>query len=378
MGAAMKAFSGHIVAAAILAVPLAGGSAHAATVFTGDTIDGKRVVTSVDLADLPTGKHSFYFRGIQMGTGQYWFVPVVIAKGAQPGKRVLLTAGIHGDEISSMESVRQVLAALEPTTMSGSVIAAYGVSRASIERVQREWPTVHSMFNLNRAFPGNPTANNPTARHAALIWDGLFKPNTDVSIDFHTQMNGGAFADFIYADLSKPEVRTMVSLYPVAQVKNDPGEPGTLETTFVSSGIPSATLELGGPRIYDKKMIGIFTEGTLNVLKYYKVMPGQIGRTAKDANTFIADNFSHIRTGVGGFLDMRVGLKDKVVPGQLVAVQRNAFGETVAEHKATVAGEVAVIQEDAMIEPGGRVMTILYNGPKEACPSGPCPADEPE
>ena len=355
---------------------LSAPSAFAATVYTGDNINGKRVISALDLADLPTGKHSFYFEGVQMGTGQHWYVPVVVAKGAKPGKRVLLTAGIHGDEISSMESVRQVMAALDPATMSGSVIAAYGVSRASIERVQREWPTVHSSFNLNRAFPGNLNGPNPTARHAGLVWSKLFQPNTDVSIDFHTQMSGSAFADFIYADLSKPEVRTMVALYPVAQVKNDPGEPGTLETTFVSAGIPSATLELGGPRIYDDKMIAIFTEGTLNVLKHYKVMPGQIGRTSKEANTFIADGFRHIRANVGGFLDMQVSLKDKVVPGQLVAIQRNAFGETVAEYRSEVAGEVAVIQEDAMIEPGGRVMTILYNGPDSPCPAGICPEDE--
>jgi hypothetical protein len=372
---AMAKRSGVQAAVALLVAGLGAGTAEAATVFTGDTIDDKRVISSLDLADLPSGKHSFYFEGIQMGTGQHWYVPVVVAKGAKPGKRVLLTAGIHGDEISSMESVRQVMAALDPTTMAGSVIAAYGVSRASIERVQREWPTVHSSFNLNRAFPGNAQANNPTARHAELVWSRLFKPNTDVSIDFHTQMSGSAFADFIYADLRNPEVRTMVSLYPVAQVKNDEGESGTLETTFVSMGIPSATLELGGPRIYDKKMIAIFTEGTLNVLKHYKVIPGPMGRTAKDANTFVADGFRHIRADVGGFLDMKVDLLDKVAAGQLVAIQRNAFGETVAEHKSPVAGEVAVIQRDAMIEPGGRVMTILYNGPDAQCPAGPC-ADE--
>jgi len=38
----------------------------------------------------------------------------------------------------------------------------------------------------------------------------------------------------------------------------------------------------------------------------------------------------------------------------------------------------AVIQGDAMIEPGGRVMTILCNGADEACPAGRCPDDEPE
>jgi uncharacterized protein len=357
---------------------LSASAALAATVYTGETISGKKVISGLDLADLPTGKHSFYFQGVQMGTGQHWYVPVVVAKGAQPGKRVLLTAGIHGDEISSMESVRQVMAALDPATMSGSVIAAYGVSRASIERVQREWPTVHSTFNLNRAFPGDINGNNPTARHAGLVWSGLFQSNTDVSIDFHTQMSGSAFADFIYADLSKPEVRTLVALFPISQVKNDPGEPGTLETTFVSSGIPSMTLELGGPRVYDKEMIALFTEGTLNVLKHYRVIPGPIGRTAKDADPFIADGFHHIRATQGGFLDMQVGLKDKVTVGQRVAIQRNAFGETVAEYSSPVAGQVAVIKLDAMIEPGGRVMTILYNGPDLPCPAGNCPEDSEE
>jgi predicted deacylase len=114
------------------------------------------------------------------------------------------------------------------------------------------------------------------------------------------------------------------------------------------------------------------------VLKYYKVMPGPMGRTSKEANTFIGESFSHIRATSGGFLDMLVGLKDEVVVGQKVAIQRNAFGETVAEYTSVVAGEVAVIKEDAMIEPGGRVMTILYNGPEEPCPAGSCPDDEEE
>lgn len=357
---------------------LSASTAFAATVYTGETISGKKVVSSLDLADLPAGKHSFYFEGVQMGTGQHWYVPVVVAKGAKPGKRILLTAGIHGDEISSMESVRQVMAALDPAAMSGSVIAAYGVSRGSIERVQREWPTVHSSFNLNRAFPGDVNGTNQAARHAGLLWTKLFQPNTDVSIDFHTQMSGSAFADFIYADLRNPEVRAMVALYPVAQVKNDPGEPGTLETTFVSAGIPSATLELGGPRIYDKQIIPLFTEGTLNVLKHYQVISGPMGRTSKEANTFIGDGFRHVRASAGGFLDMQVGLKDKVVAGQKLAIQRNAFGETVAEYTAEVAGEVAVIKLDAMIEPGGRVMTILYKGPDAPCPAGDCPDDAEE
>ena len=35
-----------------------------------------------------------------MVTGQHWYVSVIVAKGAQPGKRIALVSGVHGDEIS--------------------------------------------------------------------------------------------------------------------------------------------------------------------------------------------------------------------------------------------------------------------------------------
>ena len=37
-------------------------------------------------------------------------VPVIIARSKQPGPTVLITAGIHGDEINGVEIVRQLIA----------------------------------------------------------------------------------------------------------------------------------------------------------------------------------------------------------------------------------------------------------------------------
>lgn len=30
-----------------------------------------------------------------MGTGQHWYVPIMVAKGVKPGKRLLLVSGVH-------------------------------------------------------------------------------------------------------------------------------------------------------------------------------------------------------------------------------------------------------------------------------------------
>ena len=62
------------------------------TVYTGDVIQGKKVISALDVNDLERGKkHAFYFEGVQMPTGQHWYVSVIVAKGAKPGKCIALS-----------------------------------------------------------------------------------------------------------------------------------------------------------------------------------------------------------------------------------------------------------------------------------------------
>ncbi|MFZ4535767.1 M14 family metallopeptidase [Propionivibrio sp.] len=370
-----------ITAAATFTVAMfAGVAAHAATVYTGDTIQGKRVISQLDVNDLEPGKkHSFYFQGVQMGTGQHWYLPVVVAKGAKTGKRILLISGVHGDEVSPVDAVQRTMAQLDPAQMSGTVTAVYDVSRPAKEGVTRMWPIAQwggQLIDLNRVWPGNEAGGNAPTRHAGLVFNRLFKPNADVALDFHTAATGGGFTAFIFAKLSKPEIKAMAELYPIEQIKNDPGYAGTLETSFVMAGIPSLTIEIGGPRYFDKRIIPMFVEGTMNVFKYHKVISGDIGRTSKDAGTFFGDAFHTVRATHGGFLELLVDLGAKVAPGQTLAIQRNSFGEVVREYKAEVGGEVSTVQRDAMIEPGTRVMQILYVSPAAKCGGDGCAEEQ--
>ena len=89
-----------------LALMVGAANANGATVYTGDKIQGVTVISQLDVADLDGGKkYRFLFQGVQMGTGQHWYVPVMVAKGANPGKRVMIGAGVHGDELSPTDVV---------------------------------------------------------------------------------------------------------------------------------------------------------------------------------------------------------------------------------------------------------------------------------
>jgi hypothetical protein len=85
-------------------------TASRGTVYTGDMIDGKKVISALNIDDLEPGKkHLFYFQGVQMVTGQHWYVSVMVAKGARPGKRIALVSGVHGDEISPVRTLQTVM-----------------------------------------------------------------------------------------------------------------------------------------------------------------------------------------------------------------------------------------------------------------------------
>ena len=147
-------------------------AASGGTVYTGDVIQGKKVVSALDVDDLEAGKkHFLYFQGVQTPTGQHWYVSVVVAKGARPGKRVTLTSGVHGDEMSSIRSVQIVMDQLDPARMSGTVMAVLDISRPALESMQRRWPNSGrgiDLTDMNREWPGNENGATAASRHAGI------------------------------------------------------------------------------------------------------------------------------------------------------------------------------------------------------------------
>jgi len=343
------------------AVPASG------TVYTGDIVDGKKVVSALDINDLEPGKkHLLYFRGVEMPTGQHWHVSVMVAKGARPGKRGVLTSGVHGDEMSSMHTVHTVMNQLDPTQMSGTVMAVTDVSRPALESMQRRWPNQGrgiDLIDMNREWPGNENGATAPSRHAGLLFNRLLRPNADFAIDFHTGTTGFEVTAFNIGGMDVPEVKAMMELYPVGQIFDNHVYPGVLHNAFMDVGIPAFTPEIGAARVLDREMISLFVEGTMNVLKHHGIVAGPMGRTGKDVTVFVGNSAFPILATAGGIVEHLVKLNDKVVAGQKVAVQRNSFGEVVAEYTSGVIGEITGQRSDAMSEPGNPLVFILFNKP---------------
>ena len=356
-----------------LGLALGTGSAAATTTFTGENIQGVQVISQLDLDDLAPGKmHRFMFRGAETSTGQYWYVPVMVAKGAKPGKRILFVAGVHGDELNPIAAVQQTFATLDPANMSGAAIAIIGPSREGVENITRTW-TINDLggeqVNPNRTWPGREDGNT-VERHSWLITNMVIKGNVDIGIDHHTGGTGVDFARFVFAYADDPASVELGGLFPVDQLMLDPGFPGTLEYSLVKAGIPAVTTELGGPRGFVPEMVEMGVVGNANVLAHYGVVPGAVAQTGADRKAFVGNDLESVRAVAGGFVTRLVKLNDSVTKGQKIAIQRNGFGAVVHEYLAPADGRVAIIGTDAATERGGRIATILVK--RAACGGDEC------
>jgi len=251
--------------------------------------------------------------------------------------------------------------------MSGTVMAVTDVSRPALGGMQRRWPNSgrgSDLIDMNREWPSNENGLTAAGRHAGLVFNRLLRPYADYAIDFHTGTTGFEVTAFNIGEMSVPAVRAMLELYPVGQIFDNPVYPDLLHNAFTEAGIPSFTPEIGAARVLDPEMIGLFVEGTLNVLKHHGILAGPMGRTGNDVRVHVGNSAFPILATAGGLVEFLVKLNDRVEVGKKVAVQRNSFGEAVAEYASGVAGEIAGLRSDAMAEPGNPLAFILFNQPE--------------
>lgn len=344
----------------------------AATEYNGDKIDGVPVITRLDVADLAPGKHRFMFKGADMNLGQSYYVPVMVAKGQKPGKRLLLNTGIHGDELNGSRVVQKVFDSLDPAKLSGAVVGVVQASPGALMHVNRKWylsTDGGDLVDMNRIMPGKPRGNTAEV-HADKLWSNLWNGNADQMIDLHTQSTDTEYPVFIYADYRMPEVQRLAELIPADQIKADPGSRGNVEGEFVFAKIPAITLEMGNGRVYEPERIDRAVEGINNVLIDMQMIDGKMGRTAKTFGTYIGNDMTSIRASRGGYAEIMVKIGDNVKKGEKVAVQRNPFGDVIQEYTATRDGKVLSTGTGATREAGALLVRILNQNPDPLCEKG--------
>jgi hypothetical protein len=111
-------------------------------------------------------------------------VPVIIERSKKAGPTVLITAGIHGDEVNGVEIVRQIISKGINKPKKGTIICIPVINVFGFIHMDREFPDGR---DLNRFFPGSKTGSLASRVAHKLMTEIV--PHADLILDFHT---GGA------------------------------------------------------------------------------------------------------------------------------------------------------------------------------------------
>jgi predicted deacylase len=351
--------------------------ANAATILTGDRIDSVDVIDKLDVTDRPAGSSAhYYFRVMDQALGQGWYVPVIVIKGVRSGPKLLLTAGIHGDELSGIAAIQQIVKDIDPKTLSGSVVAVPGLNTPGLLHSTRGFTPTTSRSddgNLNRLMPGNSNSDSPAEIYAARLWNGLIWGNADIVIDMHTQSHGTVYP--LYAFAKTAAARHIADLIQPDIINMDPGVKGSVETTLDDDGVTAITLEMGGAEVFDPQMIARAVRGVRNVMIDQGMIAGQIDLSGP--TPYVGNTDLDVTTPRGGYAHLKVALGDVVKAGQTLAVVTDPFGDAVATVTSPQDGKVLSMATDPRRDQGDMLVRVIYWSPTGVCAQTGCPANAP-
>src|SRR6186997_2133968 len=111
-------------------------------------------------------------------------LPVAVATGAKPGPVVWVEAAAHGDEYGGPRALQNVVQSLDPSRMSGSVVAVMITNVPAMRALQRVNPNLDDLSDFGSVFPGRDRF--ATERIAAAITREVKRVGAGAFVDLHT------------------------------------------------------------------------------------------------------------------------------------------------------------------------------------------------
>lgn len=214
---------------------------------------------------------------LSLGDGEFQ-LPVTILNGEEPGKTVLITAGIHAEEYVGIQAAVELADRLKTEKIAGTVVIVKVINREAFEKRSGSFGYEDGK-NLNRVFPGNPKGTQ-MERLAWGIEKELF-PVADYYIDLHSGDSYEQLAPYVYYAGQASEETVKVSREMAQQVDvpymvcSTVAKGGCYNYAAYAYGIPSILIERGGMGAWTREESHSTRRDVRNILCHLGVYLGQ-------------------------------------------------------------------------------------------------------
>ncbi len=294
---------------------------------------------------------------VDLGGGAGVDVPLVLLNGARPGPRVAITAGIHGAEYVSIAAIREVVLDIDPTAVTGSILAVLTASPAAFA-ARSIYVNPLDGRNLNRCFPGD-AAGGASERLARWLTDHVIA-GSDAFLDMHCGDMNEALVSFTGIEdtgVATVDVRSreLADAYGLRYLLIG-SSPGTTTTAAAALGIPAVLAEVGGQGRWPAEDVALHAAGLRRWLRAAGVItdaPDQPRHT-----TELLQTEAWMRAATSGYWHPVVDVGGRVAEGAVVGEVRDAFGTVLERPQAPMDGVVIFLVTSLAMNAGDPLLAL--------------------
>lgn len=314
--------------------------------------EAPQYIKELNLKAIPRGTiKKFWFHLVTDGMGQPIYIPIMVAKGKEAGDVLGVSSAVHGNEVNGVQVIQSLFQAIDPNELKGTIVGIPVMNTPSFLLKRRRFL---DQVDLNHIMPGT-VDGNVSQIYAYRFVQNIVK-HFDYLIDLHTASFGRINSYYIRADLKDPITKKMAMLQKGQIVVHKAASDGTLRGAADAMDIPSVTIEVGNPNVFQEGMIQYSLTGILNFLVYQDMIEGEI--QSPEIPAVVCKSSYWIYSDTGGILKVEPKAMELVKAGQVIANLYDIFGKKIKSYLAPEDGIVIGKNVNPVAQTGSRILHL--------------------
>ncbi len=280
-------------------------------------------------------------------------VPVLIERSKKSGPTVLITAGIHGDEVNGVEIVRQIIAKGINKPKKGTIICIPIINIFGFLHMDREFPDGR---DLNRMFPGTKTGS--LASRVAYKLMREIVPQVDLILDYHTggaDRFNAAQIRIVNNDSALDELARIFGAPFVLYSKN---LNKSFRNTCHKNGIPMLLFEGGKSFHFNTTITNTGVNGAKRVLHHLDMLHTKFKISKPKKKCVVISESKWIRAKYSGMFRASVLINKAVNKGDIIGHITDPFGKFHHFVKAENSGYIFNVNQAPIVYKGDALFHI--------------------
>lgn len=282
-------------------------------------------------------------------------VPVIIHRAKKAGPCVLLSAGIHGNEVNGVEIVRQMVSNKYNIPDAGMIICVPVLNVFGFLIKTRQFPDGK---DLNRYFPGTKTGS--LASKFAHVFMTEIVVHADYCIDYHT----GGDDRFNYSQIrisnDDDGILELAKVFGAKFIKYASHREKSYREAATKLGKKVLLFEGGKSLDLDRQVTHSGITGALNVLDYLgvKKFPEDYEAFKERTKQVIFEESIWVRANYSGMYRSVVRNGTKINKGDVIGLISDPYGFFERKVKASKTGYIICLNHSPIVNQGDAIAHI--------------------